>query len=130
MKSLALLALALLIAPSAFAYNGIWKMCQGQAQLEDAAPEPIFVNLYEFRSVKGRKTQVTLIYKSYVLTGDFDSSEEKRGEVLLNRNQNLPEFNGTAHVLLDSNEVELKGVLTLRSQYELDTRLSCQLISK
>lgn len=118
--------LALTITSTVFARDSIWNLCQGDIVLFQERTK-LVVNVYEHRNGLGRLTDLTLIYGGHTLTGSFDSTENNRGDVVLENGQAT--FNGIADVDFQKRTLELNGMINLQESTMLLANLSCETLA-
>ena len=125
MKYLLALCLLSLLSVPAFARDSTWKMCIGSTQLFDV-PAKLAVNVFEHRNSTGdgRVTELTLIYGGHVLQGNFDSTEDDSGKILLKQDDST--FTGFTEVDYEHDLLILTGKLDLGIETDVIAVLKCE----
>ena len=125
MKYLLVLTLISILTTSALARDSTWKMCIGSTQLFDE-PANLAVNVFEHRNSTGdgRVTELTMIYGGHVLQGEFDSTEDDSGKILLKQNDST--FTGITKVDYERDLLILIGKLNLGIKTDVTAVLKCE----
>lgn len=119
--------IVLLVSSNVFAVDSTWLVCKGK--MSQDSRYSIVVNSLEHRSGADERTNdLTLIFGSRLMIGDFKSSEVDKAEVILTTLDNQSEFAGVVAFDYENNTLAIKGRLTLDNEYNdtVDATLLCE----
>lgn len=119
--------IVLLVSSNVFAVDSSWLVCKGK--MSQDSQYNIVVNSLEHRSGPDERTNdLTLIFGSRLMIGDFKSSEVDKAEVILTTLDNQSEFAGVVAFDYQNNTLAIKGRLTLDNEYNdtVDATLLCE----